>query len=94
MNTTAINVSTKLYKQVSDYARQHNTSVEEMTEGFLLNLLMTTKDKETYRIKHSLRQLDPELQWLGSLSFGEFSQRELDEDPRLAAIVEDRRERK
>ena len=40
--TTAINISTTLYNQAADYARQHNTSVDKMMESILMALLMQT----------------------------------------------------
>ena len=45
--------------------------------------------------KHrKVRPLSPEVAMLGNLNLREFTQEELDADPLLAAIVEDRRLRK
>mgnify|MGYP006988857491 CR=1 FL=1 len=94
--TTQISINTELYNHAADYARSHNTSVERMTEGFFMNLLIGKRgnEAEDHSTKRRLRQLSPELQWLGSLRLGEFNQQELEEDPKLAAIVEDRNARR
>lgn len=37
--TTTINISTQLYNQAADYARQHNTSVEKIMEKLFFTFL-------------------------------------------------------
>ena len=44
--------------------------------------------------RRKLRPLSPEVEFLSNLHLKEFTQEELDADPLLAAIVEDRRLRK
>ena len=44
--------------------------------------------------RRKVRPLSPEVEFLSNLHLKEFTQEELDEDPLLAAIVEDRRLRK
>ena len=43
--------------------------------------------------RRKVRPLSPEVAFLSNLHIKEFSQEELDADPRLAAIIEDRRPR-
>lgn len=50
--------------------------------------LATTKTRRKYR------PLSPDVELLGNLNLGEFTEEELATDPLLAAIVEDRRMRK
>ena len=54
------------------------------------------KDKVVTETKkqRKVRPLSPEVEFLSNLHLKEFTQEELDEDPLLAAIVEDRRLRK
>lgn len=44
--------------------------------------------------KHKILPLTPEVEYLSSLHLREFTEEELDADPRLAAIMEDGRNRK
>lgn len=41
--------------------------------------------------QHKMRELSPEIEYLSNLNLRAFTKEELDEDPLLAAIVEDRR---
>lgn len=41
--------------------------------------------------RRKMRPLSPDVEFLSSLNLGDFTQEELEADPRLAAIVEDRR---
>ena len=44
--------------------------------------------------RHRMRKLSPEVEYLSKLQLREFTQEELDADPLLAAVIEDRRLRK
>lgn len=53
-----------------------------------------TKSPVVAKVRRKSRPLSPEVEMLGKLNLREFTKEELDADPLLAAIVEDRRERK
>ena len=79
---TAIHVSTEAYSRAEDYAKKHNTSVNQMVEDYLLTLMVMGHDgAHTGRSKYA--QLSPVVKRLGSLNIREFSVEEMAEDPRL-----------
>lgn len=91
MNTTSVQINTQLYNTAVEYARRQHTSVEKMLEGFILSLPMYGKteecDKSVVRTQGNYNQLSPIVERLGNLPIHDFSQEELDEDPRLAYLL-------
>ena len=65
--TTPINFSTKLYSHAADYARQHDTSVEKMTENFFLAFFVEEKKREKQK-RHT--HYSPELLKLVGIAKG------------------------
>ena len=39
MNTTAVHIDTRLYNNVAEYARRHNTSIDSMVESYFVAVL-------------------------------------------------------
>ncbi|MBR2193641.1 MAG: hypothetical protein IJ910_10105 [Bacteroidaceae bacterium] len=74
-------------------------SLKQSEREWLANKLIEAKDTEKNETKSPAvkktrrknRKLSPEVEFLGNLHLREFTQEELDDDPLLAAIVEDRR---
>ena len=67
--TTTINISTTLYNQAADYARQHNTSVERMMENYIVTLMTFMQNENNTPefidhavIKDGVLQVTPDLQ--------------------------------
>ena len=75
-------------------------SLKQAEREWLANKLIEAKDMEetktscpaAKKIRKKNRPLSPDVELLGNLHLREFTQKELDEDPLLAAIVEDRRQ--
>jgi len=81
MNTSAIHVNSELYRHANEYAKQHNTSIEKMMEGYIISLLSRSQKKEP-------RPLSPIIEKLGKMNLAEFTDKELKDDPRLAHLLE------
>lgn len=43
MNTTAVHIDTQLYNNAVEYARRHNTSIDNMIEEYFLTVLSLTR---------------------------------------------------
>ena len=84
MNTTAINIRSDLYNSAVDYAQRHNTSIDSLVESCILALLV----QNTKKPKKEYTKLAPVVERLGNYNVREFTQEELEDDPRLAYIME------
>ena len=83
MNTTAVNIRTDLYNHAAEYAQEHDTSIDSLVESYILTLLLHNSTKPAKRYA----KLAPVVERLGNYNVREFTEEELDGDPRLAHIM-------
>lgn len=81
MNTTAVHIDTKLYNSAAEYARRQHTSVDKIVENYLLLLSVAPSEDERFST------FSPVVKRLGSLNLKEFTQEQLDQDPRLKSLM-------
>jgi len=80
METTAIHINSKLYNDVADYARRHNTDIGKMTESYFISLL--TPQVST---AHKEKELPASFKRLRGMA--SHTQQEIAEDERLSYIL-------
>lgn len=81
MNTTAVHIDTQLYNNAAEYARRQHTSVDKMLENYILMLTLTPAENQKFS------KFSPVVERLGNLHLKEFTEEQLDEDPRLKSIM-------
>ena len=60
MNTTAVNIRTDLYNHAADYAKRHNTSIDNLVENYILTLLAIMPREYGYNTKNNSTKVDKE----------------------------------
>ena len=83
MNTTAVNIRSDLYAYAAEYAQEHDTSIDRLVESYILTHLLNNRTKPSGKYA----KLAPVVERLGNYRVREFTQEELDSDPRLAHIM-------
>jgi len=83
VNTTAVNIRTDLYNYAAEYAQEHDTSIDRLVESYILTHLLNNRTKPDQRYA----KLAPVVERLGNYNVREFTEEELDSDPRLAHIM-------
>ena len=72
-----------MYNHAAEYAKEHDTSIDCLVESYILTLLPHNSTKPTKRYA----KLAPVVERLGNYNVREFTEEELDGDPRLAYIM-------